>query len=115
MPINLKQLAKEVAEHDGILMTQILSLRREDAARLGFEKGEVWRDMLREQADELAKAMGIPIEDQRWYAAFHNEGHVLLKDGQVFYQLRRENDTDTQFYQRISHALTALTTGGDAQ
>ena len=43
-------------------------------------------------------------------------GRVLfLKDGQVFYQLRRENDTDTQFYQRISHALTALTTGGDAQ
>ena len=75
VPINLKQVAKEVAEHDGILMTQILSLRREDAARLGFEKGEVWRDMLREQADELAKAMGIPIEDLRWYAAFHNEGH----------------------------------------
>lgn len=75
VPINLKQVAKEVADHDGILMTQILSLRREDAARLGFEKGEVWRDMLREQADELAKAMGIPIEDLRWYAAFHNEGH----------------------------------------
>lgn len=75
VPINLKQVAKEVADHNGILMTQILSLRREDAARLGFEKGEVWRDMLREQADELAKAMGIPIEDLRWYAAFHNEGH----------------------------------------
>lgn len=75
VPINLKQVAKEVADYDGILMTQILSLRREDAARLGFEKGEVWRDMLREQADELAKAMGIPIEDLRWYAAFHNEGH----------------------------------------
>ena len=75
VPINLKQVAKEVADHNGILMTQILSLRREDAARLGFEKGEVWQDMLREQADELAKAMGIPIEDLRWYAAFHNEGH----------------------------------------
>ena len=75
VPINLNRVAKEVAEHDGILMTQILSLRREDAARLGYEKGEVWRDMLREQADELAKAMGIPIEDLRWYAAFHNEGH----------------------------------------
>ena len=41
VPINLKQVAKEVADYDGILMTQILSLRREDAARLGFEKGEV--------------------------------------------------------------------------
>ena len=30
--------------------------------------------MLRGQADKLAKAMGIPLLDLRWYAAFHNEG-----------------------------------------
>ena len=43
-------------------------------------------------------------------------GRVLfLKDGQVFHELHRTGDTDTQFYQRISGALTALTTGGDAQ
>ena len=43
-------------------------------------------------------------------------GRVLfLKDGQVFHQLRREADGDGRFYQRISDALTALTTGGDAQ
>lgn len=75
VPINLDQVAKEVANHDGILMTQILSLRREDAARLGYEKGEVWRETIRSHADDMAKAMRIPIEDLRWYAAFHNEGH----------------------------------------
>ena len=43
-------------------------------------------------------------------------GRVLfLKDGQVFHQLRREADGDGRFYQRISDALAALTTGGDAQ
>ena len=43
-------------------------------------------------------------------------GRVLfLKDGQVFHELHRTGDTDTQFYQRLSGALTALTTGGDAQ
>ena len=74
-PINLQQVAQEVAEHDGIVMTQILSLRREDAARLGYDKGEAWRDLIREKADDKAKAMNIPIQDLCWYAAFHNEGH----------------------------------------
>lgn len=75
VPINLPQVAQEVAEHDGIVMTQILSLRREDAARLGYDKGDAWRDLIREKADEMAKAMNIPIQDLCWYAAFHNEGH----------------------------------------
>lgn len=75
VPIDLNAVAKEVAEHDGILMTEVLSIRREDAARLGFDRGEVWRDMLRSQTSAMAKAMNIPLEDLRWYAAFHNESH----------------------------------------
>ena len=74
-PINLQQVAQEVAEHDGIVMTQILSLRRKDAARLGYDKGEAWRDLIRGKATDMAKAMNIPVQDLRWYAAFHNEGH----------------------------------------
>ena len=72
IPIDLNAVAKEVAEHNGILMTEVLSIRREDAVRLGFDKGEVWRDMLRSQTTAMAKAMNIPLEDLRWYAAFHN-------------------------------------------
>lgn len=75
IPINLPQAAQEVAEHDGIVMTQILSLRREDAVRLGYDSGEAWRDLIRGKADDMAKAMNIPIQDLRWYATFHNEGH----------------------------------------
>ena len=48
-------------------------------------------------------------------AASHAGRVLFLKDGQVFHQLRRDGDTDARFYQRISDALTALTTGGDAQ
>ncbi len=73
--INLDTVAQEVAQHQGNVWTNVLSLRREDAARLGFEKGEAWRDLLRGQADKMAIAMKIPLEDLRWYAAFHNEGH----------------------------------------
>lgn len=75
IPINLNAVAGEVAEHKGILMTEVLSIRREDAVRLGFDKGEVWRDMLRSQTTAMAQAMNIPLEDLRWYAAFHDESH----------------------------------------
>ena len=48
-------------------------------------------------------------------AASHAGRVLFLKDGQVFHRLHRDGDTDAQFYQRISDALTALTTGGDRQ
>lgn len=79
--INLSEVAKTVAEHEGAVWTTILSLRREDAEKLGYDNAKAWRDMLRGQANKLAKTMGIPLADLRWYAAFHNEGnhpHVHL-------------------------------------
>ena len=40
-------------------------------------------------------------------------GRVLfIKDGQVFHQLYRGEDSDTRFYQRISDTLTMLQSGG---
>ena len=79
--IHLSEVAKTVAEHEGAVWTTILSLRREDAEKLGYDNAKAWRDMLRGQANKLAKAMGIPLLDLQWYAAFHNEGshpHVHL-------------------------------------
>ncbi len=75
IPIDLNAVAEEVAEHPGILMTEVLSIRREDAVRLGFDQGEAWRDMLRSQTTAMAQAMNIPLADLRWYAAFHDESH----------------------------------------
>lgn len=41
-------------------------------------------------------------------------GRVLfIKDGEVFHQIYRGNDTDEQLYQKISDTLTMLATGGD--
>lgn len=53
----------------------IISLRREDAARLGFDSAERWKQFLSSYAVEMAQAMKIPLEQFRWYAAFHNESH----------------------------------------
>lgn len=73
--IKLKNVSKELNEHKGNVWTMVISLRREDAERLGFNKGERWRDMLRTQTDAMAKAFKIAPSRLNWYAAFHQESH----------------------------------------
>ena len=73
--IVLSQVADEVAHHPGVVWLPIISLRREDAARLGYDNAERWKTLLSGYATEMAKAMKIPWNDFRWYAAFHNESH----------------------------------------
>ncbi len=74
-PINLKKAMREAAEHRGRIWTHVVSLRREDAERLGYDNAGAWRDLVRGKSTEMAKGMGIPLEDLVWYGAFHNEGH----------------------------------------
>lgn len=45
--IDLGKTKKEIAENDGVLWMPIISLRREDADRLGYNSAEAWRDLLR--------------------------------------------------------------------
>ena len=73
--VKLGAVSKELNEYDGNVWTVIISLRREDAERLGFNSGERWRDMLRTQTETIANNFKIPVEDLRWYTAFHNESH----------------------------------------
>lgn len=73
--IFLSKVAREVAAHEGIVWTNILSLTRKDAERLGYDRAEAWRNLLRANANLMAEAMKIPAGDLIWYAAFHNEAH----------------------------------------
>ena len=72
---DLAEMMKEISSHDAPVWTFIYSLRREDAARLGYETGESWRRLLLAHQTELAAAMKIPPGDFRWCAAFHDEKH----------------------------------------
>lgn len=74
-PLVLEQVAQEVSNHPSNVWLPIISLNREDAVRLGYDSAQRWRDLLSARAPEIAKAMKIPWEHFRWYAAFHNEGH----------------------------------------
>lgn len=73
--VQLSKLTEELDKHKGNIWTAIISIRREDAQRLGFNTGARWRDMLRTQTEALAKNLKIPMQNLRWYAAFHNESH----------------------------------------
>ena len=46
-------------------------------------------------------------------AASHSGRVLFIKDGEVFHQLYRGNNTNQQLYQKISDTLTMLATGGD--
>ena len=81
--IDLEKAMQELQTHEGNVWTVIYSLRREDAARLGYDNAASWRALLRSKQADFAEAMQIPPSQLRWYAAFHDEGdhphiHMML-------------------------------------
>ena len=73
--VDLAAVADELDHYTGNVWTHIISLHREDAARLGYDHADAWRTLLRTHRNDIAAAMKIPPEDFRWYAAFHDEGN----------------------------------------
>lgn len=73
--VQLSKVSQELNEYSGNVYTVILSLRREDAARLGYDCGSRWRDFLRSNTSVVAENLKIPLGHLQWYAAFHDEGH----------------------------------------
>ena len=73
-PVSLDVSLKEVEEHPGNVWTFIWSLRREDAARLGYDHADSWQKLIKAHQVEIAEAMKIPPDQLRWCAAFHDEG-----------------------------------------
>lgn len=90
--IDLKEAMAELNSYTGNVWTHIISLRREDAARLGYDSAQAWRNLIRARRNDIAAAMKIPLKDFRWYAAFHDEGehphiHMMAwsaKPGQAY-------------------------------
>jgi len=71
----LSKVQEEVSTHKGPIWMHVVSLRREDAERLGYDSGKEWVSLLRSKRAMLCKYMKIDSENLRWYAAFHNESH----------------------------------------
>ena len=104
--VDLEKTMQELKAHEGNVWTIIYSLRREDAARLGYDKAESWRLTLLAHQNDFAEAMQIPLEHLRWYAAFHDEGehphiHMMLWSDDPRYGFLRKD--------RLLHMQSVLT------
>ena len=53
----LSKVQKEVCEHEGPVWTHVISLRREDAERLGYNSAKEWMALIRSKRAALSKAM----------------------------------------------------------
>ena len=90
--VDMDAAMQELNEYPGNIWTHIISLKREDAERLGYDHAAQWCNLIRARRNELAAAMNIPPGDFRWYAAFHDEGghphiHMMawsVKPGQAY-------------------------------
>lgn len=72
--VDLEKAMRELDYYTGNVWTHIISLKREDAARLGYDNARAWMNLLRTNRNDIAAAMNIPPNHFRWYAAFHDEG-----------------------------------------
>ena len=120
--INLDAVAEQVSRHGGILWTHVVSLRREDAERLGYNNAHAWKELVRRNALQIAQAHKIEPSQMKWYAAFHNTTHhphihlmVYSKDVKQEYltnkgieEMRRLLANDI-FRNEIYHAFTLET------
>ena len=76
---NLSKAVEEVANHEGNVWTPVVSLRREDAERLGYTNAENWRALVNACSKEIADGYKIAPENLRWYAALHEkEKHIHI-------------------------------------
>ena len=90
--VSLEKAMEELESYTGNVWTHIISLKSEDAARLGFDNAAAWRNLIQAHRNDIAAAMKIPSGDFRWYAAFHDEGehphiHMMAwsaKPGQAY-------------------------------
>ena len=90
--VELDKAMAELESYTGNVWTHIISLKREDAERLGYDNARAWRNLLRAHRNDIAAAMNIPPQDFRWDAAFHDEGdhphvHMMawsVKPGQAY-------------------------------
>lgn len=125
-PVSQDAAMDELSHYTGNVWTHIISLKREDAARLGYDNAAAWRTLLRAYRNDIAAAMSIDPKDFRWYAAFHNEGnhphiHMMAwstKPGQAYLDRNgikkiKSVLTNEIFQQDLLHLYEAKTVSRD--
>ena len=73
--VDLEKAKDEISTHKGNIWTEIYSLRREDADKLGYNCQKPWRNLVMENIDKIAKEHRIKPENLHWYAAMHDTSY----------------------------------------
>lgn len=73
--VDLDKAKNDLSTHEGNIWTHVLSLRREDADRLGYDSQAPWKNLVKSNISVLAQAHNIKLDNLGWYAAMHNTGH----------------------------------------
>ena len=71
--VSLSKVASDIDHHTGNVWGFIISLKREDAERLGYNSAVQWLNLLRSRRNDIAREMGIAPSNFRWVAAYHNK------------------------------------------
>ncbi|WP_406676414.1 MobP3 family relaxase [Moorella sp. ACPs] len=73
---NWKEIGSKLARHNLPVWRVIVSLRQDDAERLGLVEREKWQASIENGVNNAFKAMHLDPDHARWVAAFHRkEGH----------------------------------------
>ncbi len=73
--LNLNEVLEELRELKCNVWLPMLSLTREDATRFGYDNARAWQTLIQSKQADIARIYKIPLDDLRWYAAFHNKDH----------------------------------------
>lgn len=71
---NLKAELEKIDSIESPVWVDIVSLRREDAHRLGYENSESFRKIVVSNADKISELYNIELKNLNLMGAFHNEG-----------------------------------------
>ncbi|MBE3582339.1 MAG: relaxase, partial [Thermoanaerobacteraceae bacterium] len=73
---NWQEVGRKLARHNLPVWRVIVSLRQDDAERLGLVEREKWQPAIENGVNNAIKEMHLDADHTRWVAAFHRkEGH----------------------------------------
>ena len=95
----------EVSQHKGNVWRPIISLPREDAERLGYDRVESWQNLIRASLVDIAEGYKIKPDHLRWYAAMHMKEKHIHVHMVIFSTDPREGYLTKQGIKQIKSAL----------
>ena len=98
-PLVLEHVKEVIKDHPGNIWTAIISLKRDDATRLGYDNLNLWKSLIRSKQNDVARYLKIDTNNFEWYGAFHDESHhphvhlvMFAKDGKQGYLNQKSMD-----------------------